>query len=200
MFSDKFKEKLKGMGWAYMFKDVWFRIFSDKPNYYSVNEFLKKCLDEKPEGIPIFNCKDEDKRVVEILRFVKKNIEYVSDNNRRKGSIRKVEHWQTPFETMYLKTGDCEDQAILIYCICKWSMVNPMKIRFVCGDVKTSSGVSGHAWTEYLADYDMDWYAMDSAYYFDFDLVPDRRSINTISMSNLYLKRWFKICLIGGIR
>ena len=190
-----FKDRLKELGFAYVFKEAWFRIFSDRPNYYSVNSFLLSCLKERPVDIPDFKNLDDDKKVVNILRWVKANIEYVSDNSQRKGNIRNTEYWQTPFETVYLRTGDCEDMSILIFCLCRWNRVNPLKIRFVCGDVKITGGSSGHAWTEYLADYDMNWYVLDAAYYYDGYHIPERLSIIFNSVKNLYLKTWFKVSI-----
>lgn len=46
---------------------------------------------------------------VEALQWVYRNIEYIEDKS---GGY--IEYWQSPEQTLYYRSGDCEDMAILL--------------------------------------------------------------------------------------
>jgi hypothetical protein len=100
------------------------------------------------------------KKIQQILIYVNKNIVYKPDQ-----VVWKVgEYWQTPAETWKLKTGDCEDGAVLIYCIAKWMNFPDEQIYIVAGDV--SGG--GHCYVVFRdIDNDALEYPIDWCYWFD---------------------------------
>ena len=58
---------------------------------------------------------DPDKQMYEVYYWVRKNIKYVPDSTQWNMS----EYWQTAEETESLRTGDCEDGAILMYVLAR---------------------------------------------------------------------------------
>lgn len=104
-----------------------------------------------------------DEVAVSALRWVHDNITYFSDNS----STGYNEYWQFPFETLCLKTGDCEDGAILIANIMLKAGVPYWRIRLNAGDVKGG----GHAYVTYLRQEDDKWYVLDWCYWYDESLV-----------------------------
>lgn len=58
------------------------------------------------------DCSDSDKAAA-ALNFVQTSIRYVSDN----ANYGCDEFWALPVETLYLHSGDCEDQAVLLCSI-----------------------------------------------------------------------------------
>lgn len=59
------------------------------------------------------------KNLYELNTWINKNIEYKSDNIIKKDKEIFRDCWQYPRETLILKTGDCEDQAILFIYLAK---------------------------------------------------------------------------------
>lgn len=65
-----------------------------------VDKELECAFDDIPQEV--FELKNEE----QIVYWVYKNIKYIDDKKGR-------DKWQTPEETLLLKTGDCEDMTIL---------------------------------------------------------------------------------------
>lgn len=100
------------------------------------------------------------------LDFVKRRIEYTSDTIQYK----KLEYWATPDETWKSKKGDCEDGAILIYCLARACDVPLDRLFIGAGDVQGG----GHAWVMYKSNrFPFVWYFLDWCFY------PDMRNIGT---------------------
>jgi predicted transglutaminase-like cysteine proteinase len=91
------------------------------------------------------NAKTNDlKKMKKILRFIQKKVTPVEDGF---GS----DYWQTPYETLLVGEGDCEDFAILFHTIAGYLNV---KTRVAVGYtwVKEPGGTmrrEGHAWVMY---------------------------------------------------
>ena len=68
----------------------------------------------------------------------------------------RFEYWQFPEETLKLKTGDCEDQAILLCTLLRANGYSPEDVKVVFG---LTSSNAGHAWVELL--YQGDWIVFD---------------------------------------
>jgi transglutaminase-like putative cysteine protease len=85
------------------------------------------------EEVPAF----ED--VTEASRWVKNNIEYAYDTE----VWNRVDYWQFPEETLELRTGDCEDKAILLMAIIiHQGLGDPLLI------LGANSRYEAHAWVE----------------------------------------------------
>jgi len=99
-----------------------------------------------------------DHRMLAILQFVFATINYIRDNK----VWRKPEYWQNAYTTYWLKTGDCEDMAILIYKLARLSGVPIYRMRIATG---LTSNKIGHAYLLYLKEKDNRWYSLDAAYF-----------------------------------
>lgn len=108
----------------------------------SESELFTKALAE------IRTVDNDDVQVIEILKWVKSNIQYVPDQK-----IWDVpDYWQTAHETLSLKTGDCEDGAILIYLLARFKGVAANKLAIMAGNVFSPNApkqIGGHAWCVY---------------------------------------------------
>lgn len=128
-------------------------------------------------------------RVKGVLRFVQNNIVYKSDSD-----VWKVrEKWQTPSETWNLKTGDCEDGAILIYCLLRKLGVPEIQLHIVCGNVIGG----GHCWVNWLSDEDGLEYPVDWCYWFNQSVKFNEPYVSRIEY-NYGLMEWFRFNSSGG--
>lgn len=138
----------------------------------------------------ITNEKTNDKKMTDILRWVEDNITYRADDD----TWKMPDYWQTIDETLKLKTGDCEDGAILTYCLAVLNGVPANRLLIFCGDVDGG----GHCWLGYRPDeYPLNWCFMDWCYWFDRS-VPNNRTKYYIKDNiiyddpkNQYYKIWF---------
>lgn len=178
-------------------KSLWY------PIYYILDSGLRKSVNLQnwfqnivsnpcDELIKIANTiKDNDNpdyTVTDILHWVNKNITYVQDNVKWK----LAERWQTPEETLSLRTGDCEDGAILIAALVHYKKVPSNRWLINCGDVVGG----GHAYFSYKpSEYPLNWCFMDWCYYYD-GAVPEDRTKYYIKDATIYgdaqyQKLWF---------
>lgn len=97
-----------------------------------------------------------DEIVSDVLAWCITNIKYIPD---------KEENWKYAYETLKLKTGDCEDGAILIANILVNSGVSYWKIRLNKGFVKYNNQKTYHCFLTYLAEKDNVWYMIDWCYF-----------------------------------
>lgn len=103
---------------------------------------------------------DPDYQMTLILKWVQKNIKYTPDTQ----SWKMNEYWQTPDETLKLKTGDCEDGAILIYALAIQKGISANRLLIMAGNVNGG----GHCWLAYRPmEYPLNWAFMDWCYWFD---------------------------------
>jgi hypothetical protein len=86
-----------------------------------------------------------DIKILKILKFVNQYITYQTDVNIWKAT----EKWQTAEETWNIKTGDCEDGAILIYVLANHYGISDEQIRIVAGDVW--DGKNANTITKYIS-------------------------------------------------
>ena len=82
-----------------------------------------------------------DSTVIKVLKWVEANITYTSDRIQYKT----VEKWATCAETLASGQGDCEDGAILMYCLCRVAGISHHLICIVAGSVQSG----GHCWVRY---------------------------------------------------
>jgi predicted transglutaminase-like cysteine proteinase len=90
---------------------------------------------------------------VEIYRFVRDEIKYEEDYLT---FDYRFEYWQFPEETLKLRTGDCEDQAILLCTLLRAKGYSPEEVKVVFG---LTSSNTGHAWVELF--YQGNWVVFD---------------------------------------
>jgi transglutaminase-like putative cysteine protease len=100
---------------------------------------------------------NHDETMLNILRYVQKNIKYVSDFQKWKV----VERWQTAQETLTWRTGDCEDGATLIGVLAIVAGVPNERILWMCGTCVDGEEF-GHCWLAYRATlYPLNWVFLD---------------------------------------
>jgi len=90
---------------------------------------------------------------VNIYRFVRDEIKYLEDYLTYD---YRFEYWQFPEETLTLKTGDCEDQAILLCTLFRAKGYTPEEVKIAFG---LTTANTGHAWVELF--YQGDWIVFD---------------------------------------
>jgi len=111
---------------------------------------------------------DDDATLLMLLNWVRNNITYVSDIIQYK----KVEFWANPLNTYMNKKGDCEDGAILIFCLARKLGVSEAKIKLVAGNVAGG----GHCWVAYKSDnWPFVWYFFDWCYLYSGIPIPKDR-------------------------
>jgi len=180
------------------FKNIWYRLDWRKPNASSVQEFLgdniSQTIQLMHEGkLPTFTG-TQDEIVLKILRWVKKKLIYEADSKR----FKVAEKWQTVVETITFNRGDCEDGAILIYCMARAHRVSAYAIRVVAGDVQNPNDKDktvGHCWVTYYPDefFATFPYVLDWCYYYDKNPFIKAEGYNR----NLYISEWFNISYSG---
>lgn len=181
---------------GYLFKKAFFVLDSRSPSQKSVKDFLKrnvmKAYNLKRKGIiPTFSgCNDE--KVRKIHKWVMDRIVYCFDLK----SFGRMEYWSDVDTTLNSRSGDCEDGAVLIYCIARVNNISPSQIRLCAGLVRNPSGkgLIGHCWVEYCADETFKfqvWYPIDWCYF------PDTRKFSEkfIKLRNVdkYVSKWFEV-------
>ena len=132
--------------------------------------------------------KDPDIQIMNILKWVHKNITYKSDS-----SVWKMaEYWQTAEETSIKGTGDCEDGAILIYVLARLSGIASQRLLIFAGDVVGG----GHCWLGYRPTcYPLNFCFMDWCYWYSSKVIPSRDKFlingKDIQGDENYIKMWF---------
>lgn len=131
----------------------------DVRNFFTLNDSeVKKVVDSlKLEG------KTDDEKVLSCLIWVQKNIKYKTDLEAEKVQ----ENWMFAFETLHLKIGDCEDQAILLANMIQISKVGYWKVRLTGGWVinPDTRKKEGHVYLTYYCEEKDKFVILDSCYY-----------------------------------
>lgn len=161
----------------------------------NLSNWLAESIDNPSDEL-VAACKgidttqDPDYIMTDVLRLVHSLVTYTPDSK----IYKTPEKWQTPKETLTLKTGDCEDGAILIYCMARHLGVPSNRLLLFAGDVAGG----GHCWCGYRAtEYPLNWAFMDWCYWYD-SSTPGARpkyyikdNIIYDDVLNRYLKIWF---------
>ena len=145
----------------------------------------KGMLDDDPVIKPFIDSlnvygKENHRKAISILRFVHKHLKYVSDSKVWSCG----EMWQTPSTTWHLRTGDCEDGAILINELLRMANVPEVQREVRVGDVEGG----GHAYAVYSSELDGLEYELDWCYNYDSSPLTSREPL--FRKTN-YLARWF---------
>lgn len=179
-------------------EQIWYRLSSKGIESKNISKFLKKqrdysVLDEIIIEEGWHEIEDDDKVIYLVMKWVKNNIKYNSDNFNYKTS----EYWADIIETLSKMSGDCEDGAILILLF-GWKLgIEKERLKLWCGETK----YGGHACAIYKSiKYPYVWFFMDwcmepelivpglnrKAYIFSNDLSPT-------PFNNPYKKGWFVV-------
>lgn len=129
-----------------------------------------------------------DVKAILCQRFVCKMIKYAYDES----NTGYTEYWQFPFETMTLKTGDCEDGAILMASLMLASGIPDRLVQVRAGWVKTGNPTAptgGHAYVSYLRSCDWQPVILDWCYYPDPHIPISKKPL--IGENNRYKDVWF---------
>ena len=114
-----------------------------------------------------------DDIVIDILRWVWGNTDYVSDQE----SWGVPEYWQNARTTLDKKKGDCEDGAILLLSLARNAGVPENRIFLTCGYVDYNKGTSGHAYVTYRGDDGVN-YILDWCYFYDKRRIPNHKTVD----------------------
>lgn len=173
---------------------VWYMLDSKTRESKKVTAFLEEQLTTwKPLLQEIiddnnWSTMNDDAKVIAILKWVQKNIKYVSDRVQYKT----VEHWAGVNETLATKKGDCEDGAILIFCLARLAGVSEEKIFIAAGDVDGG----GHCWVKYISEnYVYVSFYLDWCYWYSSRCISRREAFidynAEIFPNDRYKKYWF---------
>jgi len=100
----------------------------------------------------IWETKSHDQKLVDIWRFVIKQVTYVFD---------KVESWQFPVETLARARGDCEDSTILFVALARAAGIPEDSVFNACGWWNMNDQKIGHSWPIAKME-DGKWYIFES--------------------------------------
>lgn len=136
----------------------------------------------------------DDNKALKLLRWVEKNIKYVSDIK----NYGQDEYWALPVITLARMSGDCEDGAFLLGSLMLNAGVNPNRVRVYGGFVSagTNASTGGHAWVAYKRKVDNQWVALDWCYYPTEESIDDRL---TLKNDRKYLDDYFYITAFGTV-
>jgi hypothetical protein len=146
----------------------------------------------------------DDDTVVNIIKWVHANIKYTSD----KLQYKTTEYWATVQETILSRMGDCDDGAILTFCMCRAAGIPESRVFIATGEVDDfQGGTAGHCWVRYVSDkYQLVVYYLDWCYLYSGTRIPKRTAYmeddNRIAIptNSSYLNYWFIANDKGGFR
>jgi hypothetical protein len=117
------------------------------PECQSVEEALRDILGDPPYGLSQVGFDD-------IRDWVAINIDYMSDEERWG-----EDYWQTPEETLFYRTGDCEDFSILLCSLLRAYGIDAERVYVVLG---VDDEEDGHAFLIEDWYYDGEWRRIES--------------------------------------
>ena len=160
-------------------------VFIDVRNFYVNPEYDSKLQEIVYSYIKITQNDSNDDKIFKIQKWVRQNINYVSDQYNEGYN----EYWQFPYETLLYRMGDCEDGAILMANLALAAGVPYWRVRINAGDVEYGGSVAGHAWMTYCRETDNKFVIIDWCYYPDINTpVKDKPYWKDVSM---YKTIWF---------
>ena len=154
----------------------------DVRHFIQASDFFLERI-TKEEGI--WSMSSAEDKALACLRFVMRNVTYVSD----KQSYGIDEFWTFPNETLALKKGDCEDLSILVASLMRNARVPAHRIKVAAGWVVAGKNapLGGHAYPLFLRN-DDEWVTLDPCYYPNDLPVANRKPVKNDSN---YKDVWF---------
>jgi predicted transglutaminase-like cysteine proteinase len=159
------------------------RVETDIRNFITPRNYLIKNIIKSLKLKGLSNDAKADK----IQKWIFDNLTYVYD----RASTGFIEYWQFPYETLHLRTGDCEDGAILMVTLMIAAGIPKWRVRVAGGLVATGQATAptgGHAWTCYLRESDDKWVGLDWCYLPDLSPMPQKK---TLKENKNYIKTFF---------
>lgn len=151
--------------WRGARKTVWLKPWIEEQVENATPELIQASKDAV-KGLQPY---DWDKKAIACLRYVKSNVRYVTDDSKWKVP----EVWQEAYTTLGLRTGDCEDGAILMYVLMRLAGIPSNRMLLFAGDVLGG----GHCWLVYRPVNDpLNFRFLDWCYWPDTSLVESRPS------------------------
>jgi len=156
----QFKEVKQG-NWL---KTVYYYVIDSKfRTKKRLDKFLKEQFkDPCPEVIKLARSlrgQDADTTIVNILKWVKKNIHYTRD----KDNFGKIEYWANGDLTYSLGRDDCDGLNGLIYYMARLAGIGHECLYCAIGNVKNGGG---HFWVLYFSPRHNKLVTIDSTYYY----------------------------------
>ena len=91
-------------------------------------------------------------------QYIVKNYKYISDVN----NVGYIEFWMLPFETLFTKTGDCEDCSVLMSSLMISAGIPEFRVRCNAGYVLDQNGQQqGHCYVTYCRTTDNNFVILD---------------------------------------
>lgn len=185
-FSKKLMESTFGREYDVGFIRSWIQWMIDSKyrKYKQLDRFVAEQIEEPdPEVLKIAkrfsNIENYDRRIVEILRYVRQNTKYKSDRE----NFGKNEYWASAKEVLKIGIDDCDGFNSTIYVLAILSGIPSYLLYNVIGEVTGG----GHYWLVYLSPKTSQLYPIDGTYYYDSRQIPHRETINT----RKYKKMWY---------
>ncbi|MFW6283208.1 MAG: transglutaminase domain-containing protein [Minisyncoccales bacterium] len=134
--------------------------------------------------LPTVGGKNDDEIALNSLKWVIDNISYVKD----KKQYGMNEYWAYNYETLKSKKGDCDDMAILLYCIMRKNGIPYWKIRVTAGNVDDGNVSGGHCFVTYLDEERLRWVLLDCCFHPNKKKIKDRKDYKD---ETYYKTTWF---------
>jgi predicted transglutaminase-like cysteine proteinase len=189
-FSDKFYDKFVSQHFQQIDKANWknsiFRYMIDSQYRITcnLNDFLNKQFLETHEILLDtaleLKDKDPDKAIINILKWVVDNVNYVTDTT----NWSKEEYWQSAVQTINSEKGDCEDMNGLVYHLAVLAGIPKICLWNCIGTTKWG----GHYWLIYFSTKTCKFYWIDAALRPDLTPIKDR---NTFQLNAVYKDIWY---------
>ena len=184
-FSQKLMESTFGTVYdiGFIRSHIEWLINSKYRKYKKLNKFISEQVSSPDEVVyktaQMFSDIDYDKRIVDILRFVRGYTTYITDIEQYGYS----EHWATAKEVLETKKNDCDGINSTIHVLALLSGIPSYLLYSVIGDVRGG----GHYWLIYLSPVTGVLYPIDGTYYYDSSYIPQRREL----IGSLYKRMWY---------
>jgi hypothetical protein len=148
---------------------------------------MSRCpfIKEAVKACGISKTDSNDVKILKIQNWVVNILQYVDDRTR----TGFTEYFQFPFETVFLKTGDCEDGAILILSLALAAKIPNFRIRISAGMVEYRGQRGGHAYVTYLRESDNKWVPIDWCYLPDHQVATKDKKL--LKNNDMYREVWF---------
>ena len=188
-FSKKLLKKLMNIQFKYVHTNwlqtmYYYMIDSKFRTKKRLDKFLKDQFKNPcPEVIKLARSlrgQDTDTTMINILKWVKKNIKYSSD----KKNFGKIEYWANGDLTYSLGSDDCDGMNGLIYYMARLAGVGSQCLYCAIGDVVGG----GHFWVLYYSTTHNKLVTIDSTYYYNSKQIKIRQPFK---LGNKYKKIWY---------
>ena len=122
-------------------------VSTDVRNFFQPNDY----------NLPLVTGVSNDDKALECLKWVRKNVTYVSD----KTNYGFDEYWAFAYQTLKRKKGDCEDGAILLANVMLKAGIPYYRVHLNAGSVNGG----GHAYVSYCREFDNEFVVLDWCYW-----------------------------------